>query len=253
MAYRDSFAELLSQAGKDMADYQVLASEFGGPHPDLEPAAEGYKPDRLVSCAQTLDEIGIGEHVKSYCPNARWIRYGWSVVADPMQVGGRGQRPGHLVAHVRVILLLDHQWILAAPDELLRFFQTQLEFLRHRCAHPDCNAEMHSLTVSRFLRSAAAMYEIFGSASEGNRFDSGQSFSGRTESVGSVRIEPDRPDDLGTAHCSIHRREADDRRTERSQEPARMCLTTLRCSTIDNVVTRVSTACLRWSMRRRNW
>jgi hypothetical protein len=57
--HHDSFAELLSQAGKDMADYQVLASEFGGPHPDLEPAGEGYKADRLVSYVQTLDEIGI--------------------------------------------------------------------------------------------------------------------------------------------------------------------------------------------------
>ena len=57
--YRDSFGELLAEAGKDMADYQLLASEFGGPHPDLEPSGEGYKADRLVSYVQTLDEIGV--------------------------------------------------------------------------------------------------------------------------------------------------------------------------------------------------
>jgi hypothetical protein len=59
--YRDSFAALLSEAGKDLADYRILASEFGGPHPDIEPSEEGYKADRLVSYVQTLDDIGI-EH-----------------------------------------------------------------------------------------------------------------------------------------------------------------------------------------------
>jgi len=57
--YRNSFETLLSQAGKDMADYRVLASEFGGPHPDLESLDEGYKADRLVAYVQTLDEIGF--------------------------------------------------------------------------------------------------------------------------------------------------------------------------------------------------
>lgn len=59
--YRDSFAALLSEAGKDLTDYRIVAGEFGGPHPGMEPAEEGYKADRLVSYVQTLDDIGI-EH-----------------------------------------------------------------------------------------------------------------------------------------------------------------------------------------------
>ena len=57
--YRDAFGELLSKAGKELGDYRLLASEFGGPHPDLESPDAGYKADRVVSYVQALDEIGV--------------------------------------------------------------------------------------------------------------------------------------------------------------------------------------------------
>jgi len=58
--YLDALEQALQDAGHTES-YPVIASEFGGAHPELESLDEAFQADRFVSYVHTLDNIGVRE------------------------------------------------------------------------------------------------------------------------------------------------------------------------------------------------
>ena len=58
-AYREAFERLMREAGRDPGGVAFVASEFGGPHPTLEPGGEAFRADRVRAYVRTLGEIGV--------------------------------------------------------------------------------------------------------------------------------------------------------------------------------------------------
>ena len=57
--YLADYQDLIAAAGKIPERYLYIASEFGGPEPDLEPGDAGTARQRLIQYVQTLDGMGI--------------------------------------------------------------------------------------------------------------------------------------------------------------------------------------------------
>ncbi len=57
--YLADYQDLIAATGKTPEDYSYIASEFGGPEPDLEPSDADTARQRLVQYIQTLDGMGI--------------------------------------------------------------------------------------------------------------------------------------------------------------------------------------------------
>ncbi|MEM0963009.1 MAG: hypothetical protein AAGK21_10810 [Bacteroidota bacterium] len=57
--YREAIDQLLVESGRDPQRIQFVASEFGGPHPTLEPAGEAFAARRIRQYAEVLGQIGI--------------------------------------------------------------------------------------------------------------------------------------------------------------------------------------------------
>ncbi|MDT0630614.1 beta-galactosidase [Rubrivirga sp. S365] len=58
-AYREAVEQVLREAGRDPGGVAFVASEFGGPHPTLEPGGEAFRADRVREYVRTLDRMGI--------------------------------------------------------------------------------------------------------------------------------------------------------------------------------------------------
>ncbi|MEM6786380.1 MAG: hypothetical protein AAF715_02580 [Myxococcota bacterium] len=54
---RALIGDLLGEVGR--ADARVVVSEFGGPHPDLEPHGETFAARRFSEYAQALDRLDV--------------------------------------------------------------------------------------------------------------------------------------------------------------------------------------------------
>jgi hypothetical protein len=57
--YCQAIDTCLENAGKSSSAYEVIASEFGGPQPELEGTSRTLQADRVVSYIHTLDDIGV--------------------------------------------------------------------------------------------------------------------------------------------------------------------------------------------------
>lgn len=57
--YMDAFTQLVSQAGKNLDGIPIVVSEFGGPHPELEPKNQNYRAAQLVEYVRTLDALPV--------------------------------------------------------------------------------------------------------------------------------------------------------------------------------------------------
>ncbi len=57
--YKQAYSDALLNTGKNPDDYIFIASEFGGPHPEIEGTDPYLQAERVVSYVHTLDEINI--------------------------------------------------------------------------------------------------------------------------------------------------------------------------------------------------
>lgn len=57
--YVSAFRELAEEAGRGPSTYDIVTSEFGGPHPYLEPTSEWYRAKRLVEYVHALDALPV--------------------------------------------------------------------------------------------------------------------------------------------------------------------------------------------------
>ena len=58
-AYRDAMEHLLAESGRDPDAFAYLVSEFGGPHPSLEPAGEAFAAERVEAYVRTLADMDV--------------------------------------------------------------------------------------------------------------------------------------------------------------------------------------------------
>jgi len=57
--YRDIFSTYLESAGKALSAFELIAAEFGGPHPEMEGHSPSLQAERVISYIHTLDDIGV--------------------------------------------------------------------------------------------------------------------------------------------------------------------------------------------------
>ena len=57
--YLDAFLQLVGEAGKSPTGVPIVVSEFGGPHPEMEPSGENYRAERLIEYVHAIDALPV--------------------------------------------------------------------------------------------------------------------------------------------------------------------------------------------------